>query len=40
MHQIRDFIEKNRFPLTDEKETQAKMAKALTGAGIAFEREG
>ena len=39
MQQIKDFISKNRFPLTDEKETQAKMEKALTAAGFEFERE-
>lgn len=39
MQRIKDFIASHRFPLTDEKETQAKMEEALIAAGIPFERE-
>lgn len=39
LEKITRVIQSNRFPLTDEKQTQAQIADALTKAGIVFERE-
>jgi hypothetical protein len=36
---IAALIRQHRFPLNDEKATQAALAEVLAGAGIAFERE-
>lgn len=39
MQEIRNFIGRHRFPITDEKETQREIEKALAGAGMDFGRE-